>query len=49
MANSNGAAGITNADGVEGNLKVKIGNVKTQGAKVAVGYSKGVNFDAIFS
>jgi len=49
MLNSKGAAGITNADGTEGSLKVKIGDVKTQDAKVVVGYSKDVNFDAIFS
>ncbi|KAH6960049.1 hypothetical protein BKA56DRAFT_680302 [Ilyonectria sp. MPI-CAGE-AT-0026] len=49
MVNTKGAAGITNADGTEGDLDVKIGDVTTDSSKVVVGYSKGVNFDAMFS
>jgi hypothetical protein len=41
MLNSKGAAGITNSDGTEGSLKVRIRDVKTQDAKVVMGILQG--------
>ncbi|KAM5345806.1 hypothetical protein ACJ41O_011667 [Fusarium nematophilum] len=49
MVDSKGAAGITNADGTEGHLEVDLGNVKADRSKVVVGYSKKVDFGALFS
>ncbi|KAH9235165.1 hypothetical protein K456DRAFT_1946367 [Colletotrichum gloeosporioides 23] len=41
--------GIHNPDGTEGELKVKIGNVNTEGSRNAIGYSKDVNLSGVFS
>lgn len=48
--NSKIIAGITNADGSEGELDIKIGNVKaTGGSKGIIGYSKGIDLAGFFA
>ncbi|KAF9879386.1 hypothetical protein CkaCkLH20_02929 [Colletotrichum karsti] len=48
MLNSRGAVGITNADGTEGDLNVKIGDVRAESSRAVIGYSKNVDVNALF-
>ncbi|KAF5006656.1 hypothetical protein FDECE_6990 [Fusarium decemcellulare] len=41
-------AGVNNVDGTEGDMNVKIGNVKADGGKALLGYTSKVDVDAFF-
>ncbi|RSL90607.1 hypothetical protein CEP51_000630 [Fusarium floridanum] len=41
-------AGINNTDGTEGEINVKVGNVKADGGKALLGYTSKVDVDAFF-
>lgn len=41
-------AGVNNTDGTEGDINVKVGNVKADGGKALLGYTSKVDVDAFF-
>jgi hypothetical protein len=47
--NSKIVAGIMNADGTEGELNIKIGNVKATGSKGIIEYAKRVDLKGFFT